>query len=155
MQTTHEFVLYMSKDVERTEEFIDKTITVDKMLPSDAKNVDVVNLSGSCGTNSRDVRNSPFNDLNDRDHFEMENKFIKFFCEDDSLGFLSLFKRSQDVNVSKSMDIEGKLKREGSCSQVSIDYLLPCKLLQLGLYHITTLSHGLLQWAFNKCYVAL
>ena len=41
--------------------------------------------------------------------------------------------RKQYVNVSKSMDIEGKLKREGSCSQAPIDYLLPCKLLQLGL----------------------
>ena len=133
MQTTHKFILHTSKDVERTEEFIDKTVTVDKLLPSDAKNVDVVNLSGSCGTNSRDVRNSPFNDLDDRDRFEMENKFIKFVCEDDSLGFVSLFKSSQDVNVSKSMDIEGKLKREGSCSQASIDYLLTCKLLQLGL----------------------
>ena len=133
MQMTQEFVLHTSKDVERTEEFIDKTVTMDKLLPSDVKNVDVVNLSGSCGTNSRDVRNSPFNDLDDRDRFEMENKFIKFVCEDDSLGFLSLFKRSQDVNVSKSMDIEGKLKREGSCSQAPIDYLLPCKLLQLGL----------------------
>ena len=69
----------LSKEVGRTEEFVDKTVTEEKLLSSDTKNSDVVDLSGSYDTNSRDLKKSASHDLDDRDRFKVENKLLNVY----------------------------------------------------------------------------